>query len=122
MFPLKQGGIALATVISQMCNNLLLLYFLKKENFAPRSGSIITAMLRSCTLALVAGLPMLGYDKLQNALQFIAIPDLPDLWPLLTVALLFALIYGGLSLLTKAPELNEFYQSIIVRRSCRKEK
>ncbi len=31
MIPLKQGGIALATVMSSFCNNIILLYILKKE-------------------------------------------------------------------------------------------
>ncbi len=54
MVPLKQGGIALATVVSSVVNNSLLLILLYRDGF-PVSGKAFFSMCRSAVLAAAAG-------------------------------------------------------------------
>lgn len=121
MFPLKQGGIALATVIVQMVSNMLLLYFLRKDGVAPAMDSVVFTMIRSIVFALLAAFPALYYLQITHWVQRFTIGSLPDLVPLVLVIVLFGTIYLGFSWLAKAPELKEVFSSIILRKSRKKE-
>jgi putative peptidoglycan lipid II flippase len=57
MFPLKQGGIALATVISSLINNCLLIFLLRRSNINISIAKLLIAILKSsmaCAIALLA--------------------------------------------------------------------
>jgi len=110
MFPLRQGGIALATVISQMLNNFLLLYTLRRENFSPDYRQIACTMIRSVSWAAAGVLPIICAPQ---ALRQLLPNDL-----LLTVGgvIFFGVIYLAGSILTRAPEPREFYSSIKSRK------
>ena len=121
MYPLKQGGIALATVIAQMLNNMLLLILLRRDGFAPAMDEVFVAMIRSVVLALLASFPALFYTQIMHWMQKFSIPSLPDAMPLLLVIIFFGIIYLGFSFLTKAPEPAEFIHSLTSRKSRKKE-
>jgi peptidoglycan biosynthesis protein MviN/MurJ (putative lipid II flippase) len=106
---LAQGGIALATVISAMFNNMLMLYLLKKENFAPDMKEVIFTMIRSSCFAAAAVLPAFYYHKISGFCGNFTIKNIPDAVPLLICSLAFLLIYLILSLVVRAPELREIY-------------
>lgn len=57
MFPLKQGGIALATVISSFVNNCLLIFLLRRSGINIRVTQLFIAIFKSliaCSIALFA--------------------------------------------------------------------
>ncbi len=121
MHPLKQGGIALATVIAQMVNNMLLLHFLRKDGFYPAIDKVAVAMLRSTCFALLAAFPALYYTQITHWMRIFTIKALPDAVPLILAMVFFGVIYLGCSYLAKAPEPGEFIGSIISRKSRKKE-
>jgi putative peptidoglycan lipid II flippase len=57
---LAQGGIALATVISSVVNNLILFYFLKQDNLLPDMKALLVSALRGIVLSAVV---MSGLSK-----------------------------------------------------------
>lgn len=121
MYPLKQGGIALATVITQMLNNTLLLVLLRRDGFAPAMNEVAVVMIRSVVFSLLAAVPALYYTQITHWVQKFSIPSLPDAVPLMLAAAFFGIVYLGFSLMCKAPELKEFFHSLISRKSRKKE-
>ncbi len=121
MYPMKQGGIALATVIVQMLNNALLLYFLRKDGFSPALNEVFFTMIRAVCFALLAAFPALYYKEITHWVQGFSIASLPDAVPLLLAMIFFGIVYLGGSFLAKAPELKEFIHSIFSRKSRKKE-
>ena len=121
MYPLKQGGIALATVIAQLVNNVLLVYFLRREKFSPDLEQLSIAFIRSIFFALLAAFPALYYLQMTHWTQKISIRALPELLPLLIGIASYAVIYLGLSFLSKASEPREIIQSLLSRKSRKKE-
>jgi putative peptidoglycan lipid II flippase len=120
MFKLKQGGIALATVISAMCNNLLLLYFLKRDNCTPQTSAVIASIVRSLAAALLAVIPALFYSKICAWSSDISLKNIPDAVPLLFCGIFFAVVYLLCNLLMRAPELREILYSIKSRSQRKK--
>ena len=121
MFNLKQGGIALATVISAMCNNALLLYFLKRDSFAPAMPSLLATVCRSLIFSAAAAYPALHYSQICKWSSRFAIPGVPDAVPLLLCGCFFAVVYLALSLVARAPEPREIYSSLFSSSSRKKE-
>ena len=121
MYPLKQGGIALATVIVQIVNNMLLLYFLRKEGISPAMDQVFITMIRSAAFALLAAFPALYYTQITRWVQSFSFAGLPDLVPMVLAISFFGIIYLAFSWLAKAPELKELISSIISRKSRKKE-
>ena len=117
MFPLKQGGIALATVISQLLNNTLLLYFLKRENFSPEWKGIVLTMTRSIIFALPAVFPAYWFGNIKNY-----VGDKFEIIILIACGLFAAVCYLAMQLAAKAPEPREFISSLVSRKSRKKEK
>ena len=117
MFPLKQGGIALATVISQLLNNTLLLYFLKRENFSPEWKGIVLTMTRSIIFALLAVFPAYWFGNIKNY-----VGDKFEIIILIACGLFAAVCYLAMQLAAKAPEPREFISSLVSRKSRKKEK
>jgi len=121
MFQLKHGGIALATVLSAMCNNVLLLYFLKRDSFAPDLAGVGFTIMRSLIFAAAAAYPALHYSKIYSRCQKFAIPGIPEAVPLLLCGSFFIITYLLLSLIARAPELREIYSTLRSRKSRKKE-
>ena len=115
MFPLKQGGIALATVIAQMCNNMLLLYFLRRENLRPKWNEIVWTMARSLIFSLIGILPVFWYESVKNHL-------FNDWLAVVGCAMFFGFFYLGGQLMAGAPEPGEFIGSLRSRKTAKKEK
>ncbi len=111
MWPLAQGGIALATVISSMINNSLLLRHLKRENLPIRMRPVAITMARTLPAALLpaAGL-WLAYPWLR---QTLTLPRCPaDLLPLTLAAGSFLLAYLLLSRLFGCTEGTTLFSSL----------
>lgn len=115
MFPLKQGGIALATVITQMINNGLLLHYLNKENLSPKWKEITLTMTRSLIFSAIATLPVFWYNNIRITLHV-------DLAALPACVMAFIFFYMGGQLMSGAPEPKEFIGSLLSRRARKKEK
>ena len=106
MHRLQQGGIALATAISSLVNNLVLLAVLKRQEISCRPPELIASFLRSASAALFSGwLCRLIYDRFMGewamshwSCEFAA---------LLVSGILFLVFFGVLVLLSRAPELRE---------------
>ena len=113
MFPLKQGGIALATVIAQMLNNTLLLYFLRRDHLTPKWGEIVLTVVRSVGFSLIAILPVFWYESIKKYL-------FNDWLAIGACVIFFGIFYLGGQLMAKAPEPGEFIGSLRSRKAGRK--
>jgi putative peptidoglycan lipid II flippase len=104
MFPLRQGGIAMATVIASILNNLLLLLILRrnlqtKGLFSGLTGTVV----KSLAATLIAlGISYIGWE-------FIKEFDLPwkSLILLLSTGGIFCFIYIAMALLLRCRECRE---------------
>jgi putative peptidoglycan lipid II flippase len=121
MFQLKQGGIALATVITAMCNNVLLLYFLKRDSFAPDFAAVGFTMLRSLIFAAAAAYPALHYSAIYSYCRKFTISGIPEAVPLMLCGSFFLITYLLLSMIARSPELREIYSIWRSRKSRKKE-
>ena len=113
MFPLKQGGIALATVIVQMLNNTLLLYFLRRDNLTPKWGEIVLTVVRSVVFSLIAILPVFWYENIKKYL-------FNDWLAIGACVMFFGIIYLAGQLAFRAPEPGEFIGSLLSRKAGKK--
>lgn len=105
MIPLKQGGIALATVLSSLLNNAILLYFLGRQGIALNWKVLAALLLRSGGIALTAGWGLfLLYPVLRESLSFRYVGEFPAF---AVLCLLFAGVYLIGNGLCRAPEINE---------------
>ena len=119
IFILDMGvaGAALATVISQLLNNTLLLYFLKRENFSPEWKGIILTMTRSILFALLAVIPAYWFGSIKDYFN-----SKFEIIILIACGLFAAVCYLAMQLAAKAPEPREFISSLVSRKSRKKEK
>ena len=114
MIPLRQGGIALATVIASVVNNTILLSLLRRQGFRLPGGELAKVFLRSLlTAAVTGGAAALIFQRLH--------PEGSCSW--LTELLLFcgagaafAAAYWGSNLLLRAAEPREFFSMMRRRR------
>ncbi len=101
MFPLKQGGIALATVISSMVNNILLILLLYREGLAFGAGKLAVTLIRACAASAAA------------AAAGLWLPDMKNCWAdFAATGAVFALVYLALSALLQGSEFKDFFQII----------
>jgi putative peptidoglycan lipid II flippase len=105
MWDLKQGGIALATVISAILNNVLLYYFLRKKLGHIPLAPVIRTSILSLALSIVFAFLSLYIS------QFVPRIKLPhvsaDILPLLGAGISFWIFYIVFSLLFKSKEVPE---------------
>ena len=114
MWPLKQGGIALATVLSSLVNNTILLYLLRREGFVLPDREIIGAGARSLLLAALVGW---GCFELHRRWYGVGLRRWEDeLGIFCAVAAVFAVVYLAAAVLCRAREPKEFLQ-LLKRRS-----
>ena len=107
MGPLKQGGIALATTISSLLNNGILLFFLCQDGLMPDWKLLAKSALRALAVSVVT-VCVLGklYALVEEKLMVSRWLDAG------AAVLLFAaagVLYTGLSFLVRAPEVREFF-------------
>lgn len=114
MRPLQQGGIALATVISSLFNNLTLLWILKKENFQLGGKSLAVTAVRSTVLSLLiaSGLKLV-YD---HYAEFIQSHWSYELVAMMIIGAVFMGIYEIASYSLKAREIGESMELIRKKR------
>jgi putative peptidoglycan lipid II flippase len=115
MWPLQQGGIALATVISSILNNFLLLLFLRKrlDGFKPeKSLADFARILVSCAPAILAvSFLSVNVKEFVENLTF-ALPNGAEVAPL---ALIFGITYLITSMLFNRRELKEWFEMLLRR-------
>lgn len=106
MWPLKQGGIALATTISSLVNNLLLLILLRRDGVVLRDAPVLRSGARSLILAvLTGGVSFFAYRMWRGELPR---PWFTEFWMFLAATAGFAVLYWGGTTLCRAAEPGEF--------------
>ena len=112
MIPLRQGGLALATVLSSVMNNSVLLILLHRSGFRLNWKELLSTILKTCAASAAA-----------VAVSMAAIPYLMMLpgsaggkfTGIMILLALFGVIYLIASFIVKAAELREFL-SLLKRR------
>ena len=115
MYPLKQGGIALATVISSLVNNALLLWLLRRGGLKLHVGEVLPAGVRSFVLAVATGAGCFYLHRLWRG-QGVR-PWLAELGMFAAISALFAAVYFLASVLCRAREPREFLGMLRRRRA-----
>ncbi len=114
MWPMRQGGIALATVISNLVNNLMLIKFLQKENIRPWNRSTAECFIKALLFSLGAGCIMLRLiPYLKPYLNFKWLGNFPILLVLLTG---FGLLYMLCHAVARSKELKEMFYALKYRK------
>lgn len=115
MQPLKQGGIALATVISSLVNNALLLWLLRRGGVKLHVREVLPAGIRSLLLAAVLGPGCWRLHRLWHGSG----PRgwFAELGMFVAAASLFAVLYFIGAMLCRAREPKEFRDMLRRRRS-----
>ena len=113
MIPLKQGGIALATVCSSLLNNGILLYFLDRQGVHLEWKGLVWLLVRCWGLALLGGWGVAWcYPILRKYISFGYLGEFPAL---AVACILFAGVYFAANRLCCAPEIREL-RSLLIRR------
>ncbi len=117
MIPLKQGGIVLATVISSLLNNAILLYILRKtlKHEMPFGG-----MIKSVAVSLGISVPLVltarwGYGYCYNIIKLPAMIPV-DLVPLAICGTAYVIVYFMVSRITGSKEAAGFMELLPGRR------
>lgn len=110
MWPMRQGGIALATVVSSMLNNTILLTMLQREGINIGKVTIVRSIGRALIASLVAATLYFAYPAIAARLSFAYVGDL---FGFLTVMGLFVLGYFILMRLLGSPEVGEILRLFI---------
>ncbi|OGV55454.1 MAG: murein biosynthesis integral membrane protein MurJ [Lentisphaerae bacterium GWF2_52_8] len=106
MWPLKQGGIALSTVIASFVNNIVLLVLLRRIVGDLHLGPVFRTCVFSAGAALCSGFGLLMlYDKIPCLQLHHYMPK--DFLPLGLTGTLFVLSYISLCALARCPEISE---------------
>ena len=113
MGPLRQGGIALATTISAILNNFILLYLLKRDALMPDWKAMLFAFVRALGLSVaVVFLLWKIYSGLEEELMLSRWMDISATVLLFASAGVLYLVFSGL---IRTPETGELL-SVLRRR------
>lgn len=117
MGPMKQGGIALATTISSLVNNVMLFCFLRHDHIMPD----IKVLLRSAARGIViAFLIMLVLSKIYSSFENVFRANRwVDAVALITFLAFAGVLYLGAAWICRAPECTELF-SVVKKRTNRK--
>ena len=115
MYPLKQGGIALATTISSLVNNTLLLWLLRRDGVKLHVREVLPGCLRSLLLAFVLGAGCFMIHRFWRGQG--ARPWLAELGMFAAISALFAAVYFAGAALCRAREPREFLGMLRRRKS-----
>ena len=115
MWHLRQGGIALATVLGSMLNNFLLMRHLCKEGFALQWKLLSLTFFRSLTFAALTGAALYAlYPLLREHLTLRGFGgEFPAFAALM---ILFGVGYLALNAIFKAAEVGEFFSTLRRRK------
>ena len=115
MIPLKQGGIALATVMSSLLNNVILLFFLSRQGIALNWCGLVIALFRNTALAALIGWGLsLVYPVFRGWFSFRYLGEFPAF---MVLCILFAGVYLAVSRLFRAAEVKELLELLHRRRT-----
>lgn len=117
MFPLQQGGLALATVIASITNNSILLFLLKKEGLSLRYQTIISAAKSTIFSLVSASVVYFFLPYLRQMFHFQTV-IVNDIFILIAAGIAFGTGYLVLSVTGSSVELREFL-SILRRKKTR---
>ncbi len=107
MWPLRQGGIALATVISSYLNNLLLLVFLNRAIGGVPFKSLLWTLLLLLVCSAAAVFPSLfAFNWLAASFRVAWLPR--DLLPLAGASIVFGALFMGLAFAFRMEEARAF--------------
>ena len=115
----KQGGIALATVISAMVNNLLLLFVLARQNFGLPFGPVMKTAVKAVLGSVAGACCIFYYAPLQMRLShqpFLNGRVAAELVPLLLTGAGFGAVYLLCSVLLRMSEPGEMLQSLLRKK------
>lgn len=115
MFPLKQGGLALATVLAGVFNNTVLLILLHRQNFKLNWGEILKSLLKSFLASASAAAASLAIVTLR--FEIMSVPGGKYINIILLMAV-FGAVYFIASFLFRASEVSELI-AIFKRRSAK---
>ena len=117
MFPLQQGGLALATVIASLTNNTVLLALLARDGFKLNFATVISCV-KSAVTAVLAALPVyFALPWLRNIFTF-STAIINDIFILCAVGAGFCICYLFLAAVAMSVECREFF-SILRRKKHR---
>ena len=106
MWPLAQGGIALATVLASMLNNTILLVMLRRQGFDLQPAGLAGSALRAAVAAGIAAAGLhFAYFALIGGAGGLSWFQEAAAFGLLSLA--FVMAYFGLAAALRAPELRE---------------
>ena len=115
MWKMKQGGLALATVLASVLNNILLIIFLQKSDFklnwkelGSTFGKTAVSSVAACLLVLLCAAFLLKINLMPGN-KFIAV---------IILLVLYGFIYLAANFLLRAAELHEFL--LLLKRKGRK--
>jgi peptidoglycan biosynthesis protein MviN/MurJ (putative lipid II flippase) len=104
---MQQGGLALATVMSSILNNCLLLYFLKKSiRYDLGLDQVGYSLLRSAVASVIPAVVLFYFYKSMGSIYTIKYLPL-DAMPLLICGVAFCISYALISWLCRSRELPE---------------
>lgn len=118
MWPLKQGGIALATVLSSVLNNTLLLILLARAGLDLPVRSLCWSFVRALLAAVCAGAA--GGVLLVSVFSWYGSRQVEWLWVLPLLAAVFGMVYLAVHRLSGGRETAEFFL-LLRQRNGRKE-
>ncbi|MBE6390242.1 MAG: murein biosynthesis integral membrane protein MurJ [Lentisphaerae bacterium] len=107
MFPLRQGGLALATVIASAVNNSLLLILLYRDGLRIHMKCVIS-VIRSVSVALFAAWSVWMILPFVRKFSTFGSQFVNDIFILAAVAILFGIIFFAAAFIVHAPEVQEF--------------
>ena len=113
MNPLRQGGIALATVISSFLQNAILYYLLRRRGIAPDWKPVAKTLLRAAVSAVAAAI---GASLLATLAASLA-GTRNDLLITPVLCIAFGILYLGLYFLSGGREATEFLTILRNRRN-----
>lgn len=109
MFPLKQGGIALGTVVSSTINCLVLTYILKKRHaITERNNEVLLCLAKVTFSSLLSVFISLYIVKLSQMISFINLIDWRGLVSFLIGVTVFCAVYFIINYIMKSEEQRDW--------------
>ncbi len=108
MWPLKQGGIALATVLASVVNNTILMTLLHREGINLQGALMLMTGVRSLVLAVLVATGLYFLYPLLR--QVLPLPWLGEFPVFCMIVVIFGIIYFGVSYGLRAREPREFFE------------
>lgn len=113
MFPLKQGGIALGTVISSIVNCLTLTYiFRKRHSVSEGSNEVLFSLVKVIIASLIASALSLLAVRLLSELDMFNYLNWRGIMSVISGGFVFGIAYFVINLITKSPEQHDWISLI----------